>query len=50
VWVYEKPFAWSEAHRSVRMRVLMLPWLVFSGYVMGRRGSRLVAWARKPPA
>jgi SAM-dependent methyltransferase len=49
-WVYEKPFAWTETRRSVRTRALMLPWLVFAGYVLGRKGSRLVAWARKPTA
>jgi len=48
VWVYEKPFAWSEAHPSVWRRWVMLPWLVFAGYALGRKGSRLVAWARKP--
>ncbi|MBN1341117.1 MAG: class I SAM-dependent methyltransferase [Phycisphaerae bacterium] len=48
VWLYEKPFAWSESHPSVRVRCLMLPWLVLAGYCLGRKGSRLVAWARKP--
>ena len=48
VWLYEKPFAWSEAHPDTGVRCLMLPWLVFAGYCLRRKGSRLVAWARKP--
>ncbi len=49
-WLYEKPFAWSETRRPTAARMLMLPWLVFGGLVLGRKGSRLVAWARKPPS
>ena len=47
LWLYEKPFAWSEIHRPRRTRLAMLPWLVFAGIVLGRKGSRLVAWARR---
>jgi len=47
-WLYEKPFAWTETKRPLAVRLLMLPWLVFAGYVLGRKGSRLVAWACKP--
>lgn len=50
MWLYEKPFAWSETHRLPAVRLLMLPWSAFAGYVLGQRGSRLVAWARKPSA
>ena len=49
-WLYEKPFAWSETRRPMAVRTLMLPWLVFAGLVLGRKGSRLVAWAHKPPS
>jgi len=50
LWLYEKRFAWTEAHPSPRTRLLMLPWLVLAGYILGRKGNRLVAWARKPLA
>jgi 2-polyprenyl-3-methyl-5-hydroxy-6-metoxy-1,4-benzoquinol methylase len=48
IWLYEKPFPWSETGRSRWVRLVLLPWLAASGYVLGRKGSRLVAWARRP--